>query len=191
MNRVLCAALVAGIAVASTAKAQAPTTTSTQVMTMPAVPAAPSGFRAEYIAEVDEVGKKLVDLAQAMPADKYSWRPAAGVRSVGEVYVHVVNGNSNGAGLLGGQRLEGVSRDSEKTLTDKAKIVELLRKSIENLKAAAGGMTDVDLNKRIKAYGREMTERQVLLHVLNHMHEHLGQSIAYARSNGVTPPWSE
>ena len=67
---------------ASAALAQAPTTTSTQ---MPARPAAApaSGFLAEYGAEVDRVGKQLVDLAEAFPADKYGWRPAPGVRSVG------------------------------------------------------------------------------------------------------------
>ena len=193
MNRVLCAALLAGVA--ASAAAQAPTTTSTQVTTMRAAapaPASTSGFRAEYIAEVDDVGKKLVDLAQAMPADKYSWRPAPGVRSVGEVYVHVANGNSTLPSFLGAPRMEGVSRDSEKTVTDKAKIVELLKKSIDNVKAAAGNVSDADLNKKVKTFGdREMTERQVLFRILNHMHEHLGQSIAYARSNGVTPPWSE
>src|SRR5262249_42663830 len=151
-----------------------------------------TGFRADYLAEVDDVGKKLVDLAQKMPADKYSWRPAQGVRSVGEVYVHVANSNSNSAGFLGGPRLGGLSRDSEKTITDKARIVELLRKSIENLKSAAANVGERDLDKRVKTYGdRELTERQVLIRNLNHMHEHLGQSIAYARSNGVTPPWSE
>ena len=195
MNRILCAALAAGVAaVAATARAQAPTTTSTQVTTMRAAapaPAASSGFRAEYVAEIDDVGKKLVDLAQAMPADKYSWRPAPGVRSVGEVYVHIVNGNSTLPSFLGAPRMDGVSRDSEKTVTDKAKIVELLRKSIDNVKAAAGGVTDVDLTKKVKTFGdREMTERQVLFRILNHMHEHLGQSIAYARANGVVPPWT-
>jgi uncharacterized damage-inducible protein DinB len=172
--------------------AQAPTTTSTQVTTMRAAPVPPTGFRAEYLAEVDDVGKKLVDLAQAMPADKYSWRPAPGVRSVGEVYVHIVNGNSTLPSFLGAPRMEGVSRDSEKTVTDKTRIVELLKKSLDNVKAAAGNVTDADLNKKVKTFGdREMTERQVLFRILNHMHEHLGQSIAYARSNGVTPPWSE
>lgn len=190
MTRVLCATLLAGVA--AFAAGQAPTTTSTQVTTMRAAPAPPSGFRAEYVAEVDDVGKKLVDLAQAMPADKYSWRPAPGVRSVGEVYVHVVAGNSTLPSFLGAPRMEGVSRDSEKTVTDKAKIVDLLKKSIDNVKAAAANVNDADLNKKVKTFGdREMTERQVLFRILNHMHEHLGQSIAYARSNGITPPWSE
>lgn len=189
-RRILLAFSMAGVA--AWLAAQAPTTTSTQVTTMRAAPVPPAGFRAEYIAEVDDVGKKLVDLAQAMPAEKYSWRPAPGVRSVGEVYVHIVAGNSTLPSFLGAPRMEGITRDSEKTITDKAKIVDVLKKSIENVKAAAGKLSDADLEKRVKTFGdREMTERQVLFRILNHMHEHLGQSIAYARSNGITPPWSE
>jgi uncharacterized damage-inducible protein DinB len=87
--------------------------------------------------------------------------------------------------------MEGISRESEKTVTDKAKIVELLKKSVENAKAAAMSISDADLEKKVKTFGdREMTGRQVLMTMLNHMHEHLGQAIAYARMNGVTPPWS-
>ena len=185
-QRVLLGILLAGAP--ALARAQAPTTTSTQVTAMRA---APTGFRADYLTEIDDVGKKLVDLAEAMPADKYSWRPAPGVRSVGEVFMHVVAGNSTLPSFLGAPRMDGISRDSEKTVTEKAKIVELLKKSIENAKAAASNVTDADLNKKVKTFGdREMTERQVLFRILNHMHEHLGQSIAYARVNGVTPPWS-
>jgi uncharacterized damage-inducible protein DinB len=181
------------VGLAASLAAQAPTTTSTQVTTMRAAPAPPStGFRAEYLAEVGDVGKKLVDLAEKMPADKYSWRPAAGVRSVGEVYVHVVAANSTLPSFLGAPRMEGVSRESEKTVTGKDQIVALLKKSIDNVKAAVGRVNDADLEKRVKTFGdREMTERQVLFRILNHMHEHLGQSIAYARSNGVTPPWTD
>jgi uncharacterized damage-inducible protein DinB len=179
-------------AAAALARGQAPTTTSTQMPPRPApAPGAASGLRAEYAAEVDEVGKKLVDLAESIPADKYGWRPGPGVRSVGEVFVHVVGGNSTLPSFLGARRMEGVSRESEKTVTDKAKIVELLRKSIENAKAAAMNISDADLEKKVKTFGdREMTGRQVLMRMLNHMHEHLGQAIAYARMNGVTPPWS-
>ena len=126
-----------------------------------------------------------------MPADKYSWRPAPGVRSVGEVYLHVVGGNSFIPTFLGAPPMEGVSRETEKTVTDKAQIVALSKKSIENARAAAANVPEADLNKKVKTFGgREMSERQVLLILLNHLHEHLGQSIAYARSNGVTPPWS-
>ena len=170
------------------ARAQAPTTTSTQVT---AVRAAPVGFRAEYAAGVDEVGQQLVALAQAIPAEKFSWRPAPGVRSVSEVYVHVAQGNSMLPTFLGVKRMDALSRESEKTVTDKASVVELLKASIQNARAAAASLSDGDLEKKVKFFGREMTQRQLLVHILNHMHEHLGQSIAYARINGVTPPWSK
>jgi uncharacterized damage-inducible protein DinB len=171
------------LALAAVAAAQTPT---------PPAGSTAAGFRAEYVAEVDAVGKKLVDLAQAMPADKYGWRPAPGVRSVGEVYMHVVAGNSTLPSFLGMKRMEGVSRESEKTITDKAQIVALLEKSIANARAAGAAVTDADLDRKVKTFGdQEMTERQVLMRIVVHMHEHLGQSIAYARMNGVTPPWSK
>jgi uncharacterized damage-inducible protein DinB len=184
--------LAAVLCACATAKGQAPTTTSTQVMVMKAAPVAPAGFRAEYVAEIDRVGKKLVDLAEAMPADKYSWRPGPGVRSVAEVYMHIVVSSSRIRTFLGLPPMEGVTQESEKTITDKAQIVSLLKKSIENVRAAGANLTNADLDKTIKTPGgREMTEREVLMLLITHMHEHLGQSIAYARINGVTPPWSK
>ena len=153
--------------------------------------AAPAGFRAEFTAEVDSVGKKLVDLANAMPAEKYGWRPASGIRSVSEVYMHVVGANYLLPSFAGVKMPEGISRDMEKTVTEKAKVVETLKKSLENAKSVAINATDADLDKKVKFFGREMTQRALMMVMLNHLHEHLGQSIAYARMNGVTPPWSE
>jgi uncharacterized damage-inducible protein DinB len=192
MRRILASLVLVGAA--AVAAAQAPTTTSTQMPPRPAGPAASTaaGFLADYNAEVDAVGKKLVDLAQAEPADKYNWRPGPGVRSIGEVYMHVVGGNSTIPSFLGAKRMDGITRDSEKSVTDKAKIIDLLQKSIANAKAAGAAVTDADLDKKVKTFGgREMTQRQVLMLIVTHMHEHLGQSIAYARMNGITPPWSE
>ena len=160
----------------------------------PAPAAAPppaSTFLTDYLSDVDGVSKKLVDLAGAVPAEKYVWRPATGVRSVSEVYMHVVGANYLLPSFLGAKLPEGFDRTMEKTVTDKAKVVEWLKKSIENVKATASGLSDADLSKTVKAFGRDMTQRRVLMIVQTHMHEHLGQSIAYARSNGVTPPWSE
>lgn len=153
--------------------------------------AAPTGYRAEVISDIEGIGKKLVDLATAMPAEKYAWRPAPGVRSVSEVYMHVVGANYLLPSFLGAKLPEGFDREMERTVTDKAKVIEWLKKSIDNAKAAISSASDADLDKKVKAFGREMTERRVLMIVQTHMHEHLGQSIAYARSNGVTPPWSE
>ena len=184
-----------GCALAAFTLAQVPTTTSTHMPASPAAPAPsgvpPAGFRAEYIAEVDSVGKKIMDLAEAIPADKYAWRPAEGVRSISEVFMHSVGGNYYLPAFIGGKRPEGLTRDSEKTIKDKAKILELLKQSLENAKEAGRVVSDADLDKRVKVFGgREMTQRQVLTVILNHLHEHLGQAIAYARVNGIAPPWS-
>ena len=148
-------------------------------------------FQSDWQSDVDGVSKKLVELAEKMPADKYGWRPAAGVRSVSEVYMHVAAANYLLPSFLGAKVPEGFDRSMETTVTDKAKVVEWLKKSIENAKATAAGISAADLDKKVKAFGREMTQRRVLMIIQTHMHEHLGQSIAYARSNGVTPPWSE
>jgi uncharacterized damage-inducible protein DinB len=172
---------VAVAAFAAAALAQAP-------------PPAPTGWRADCISDIEFVGKRLVDLAEKMPADKYGWRPAPGVRSVSEVYMHVVNANYGLPSIVGAKVPEGFDRGMEKTLTDKAKVVDWLKKSIENAKAAVANMPDSDLDKMVKVPflgNRELTQRRILMIVETHLHEHLGQSIAYARMNGVTPPWSE
>jgi uncharacterized damage-inducible protein DinB len=156
-------------------------------------PAAAPSFQADYATDVDFVGKRLVDLANAIPAEKYSWRPTPGVRSVSEVFMHVVGADYLLPSLIGGKLPDGFSRDMEKTVTDKAKVIEWLKKGMENARAAGTGMSNADLDKKVtvKFLGGEVTQRRVLMIVETHMHEHLGQSIAYARSIGVTPPWSE
>jgi len=174
-------AFLAALALAAAALAQAPPPPATTAPT----------FQSDWLSDVDGVSKKLVDLAEKMPADKYGWRPASGVRSVSEIYMHVVGANYLLPSFLGAKIPEGFDRGMETSVTDKAKVVEWLKKSIENAKATAAGIAPADLDKKVKAFGREMTQRRVLMIIQTHMHEHLGQSIAYARSNGVTPPWSE
>jgi uncharacterized damage-inducible protein DinB len=150
-----------------------------------------SGFKVDLLASLDDAGKKLVDLAQAMPADKYGWRPAPGVRSVAEVYMHVAAGNYLLPSFFGVARPDGMDRTLEQKVTGKAEVVEALQKSIAHARAAVVGFPDADLDKKAKFFGRETTERWLLIQLNSHMHEHLGQSVAYARINGVAPPWSE
>jgi len=177
----------------SLAFAQAPTTTSTQISTRPAAaPAAPaSGFRADFLTQFDDVSKKIVDLAEAVPADKYGWRPAPGVRSISEVYMHIVGGNSYIPSFIGVKPMEGIERGMEKSVTEKARVVDLLKKSMAHARAAVLATPDADLDKKVKIFGGESSERGVIMIIGNHLHEHLGQSIAYARSNGIAPPWSK
>lgn len=147
----------------------------------------PQGFHAEFFANLDEVQEKILVLAEATPADKFSWRPAPGVRSTSEVYMHVAGGNYFLATFLGADAPR-TNGDLEKRITRKADVVAELRKSFDHLRAAANATTD--LEQPVRLFGRQTTARGVLVTILTHHHEHLGQSIAYARMAGVVPPWS-
>jgi uncharacterized damage-inducible protein DinB len=153
-------------------------------------PAALSGFRADVLGNIDYAAKELISLAEAVPAEKYSWRPVAGVRSVSEVYMHVVLANYYIPSFAGVKMPEGIDREMEKKVTEKAQVVEALKKSIAHLHSAIEATADSELDTKVKLFGRDMSKRAVYILVAGHLHEHLGQSIAYARSNGVTPPWS-
>jgi uncharacterized damage-inducible protein DinB len=156
-----------------------------------AAAAAPmSGLRADVVSELSAVEKQLVSLAEAIPAEKYAWRPADGVRSVSEVYVHVAAGNYLLGSMLGVKRPEGTGPDMEKKIRDKATIVPGLKASYDYVRGAINGLSDADLDRKVNFFGTEITERAVLLRAVGHSHEHLGQAIAYARMNGITPPWT-
>ncbi len=146
-----------------------------------------SAFLQEYAGQVDFVQGRILQLENAMPQEKFEWRPGEGVRSVAEVYLHIAESNMMLVSYMTGEKME--SEIDEKT-TDKTKIADLVKKSFEAVKEAVPKLTEDDLNKNIKAFGMEMTLRNFMISMLNHAHEHLGQSIAYARMNSVVPPWS-
>lgn len=148
------------------------------------------GFRAEMIEQIDDVAKKLISMAEAMPEEKFPWRPAEGVRSVSEVYMHVVGGNYFFGTFLGVKIPAGIERSMEKDVTAKPQVLEQLRTSIEHVRTILLQMSDKDLEKPVKMFGRTTSTRNAAVTMLAHMHEHLGQAIAYGRMNGVVPPWS-
>ena len=159
----------------------------------PVVTSAPAppknGFRAEFLRDLDEVQKKIVGLAAAVPAKKYEWRPSTGVRSISEVYMHIAGGNYLLASFVGTKAPSYDTRTLEQ-ITDKERVLAELKKSFDHLRNAALMAKDADLDKPIKMFGADTTVRGGFLNALTHLHEHLGQSIAYARMNGVVPPWS-
>jgi uncharacterized damage-inducible protein DinB len=177
---------VLAIALASGA-ALGQTTATAPAAATPAV----TGLRGDVLWQLTDVEKKLVALAEATPQEKFAWRPAPGVRSISEVYMHVAGGNYFLPTFLGKKAPEGLSRDMEKTVTEKAKVVDAMKKSFDYARKAVETTPDADLDKKIKLFGHDSTERMVLIVMVGHGHEHLGQAIAYARTNGVAPPWSE
>jgi uncharacterized damage-inducible protein DinB len=151
-----------------------------------------SGYRAEVLAEVRVQEDKFSRLAQVIPADKYTWRPAPGVRSISEVLLHVATANYNLPKLIGTPSPAGVDiQNLEKSTTDKAKVVSILKNSFAHERDAIMTMPDSDLGKSLDWFGGKNTERGILLFMTRHAAEHLGQSIAYARSVGIVPPWTE
>ncbi|MGB0035327.1 MAG: DinB family protein [Candidatus Acidiferrales bacterium] len=158
-----------------------------------AAPAPPtSGVRWEILNELKGQEDKFVRLAQAIPAEKYTWRPAEGVRSVSEVFMHVAAANFNIPRLFGTQPPAGFKvQGFDKSVTDKAKVIETLKDSFAHLREAIVAVPDSDVEKQLDWFGGKNTYRGVMIFILRHMSEHLGQSIAYARMNGIVPPWTE
>lgn len=147
--------------------------------------------RADIQAQIDEAEKKLTALAEAMPADKYGWRPGEKVRSVGEVFMHVAGGNYFLAHMLGAAKDESVNpAEFDKDANDKAKAIATMKASFEYVRKYLAGVSDADLDKPMKIFDHDGTAREMALVLATHSHEHLGQAIAYARMNGVVPPWS-
>jgi uncharacterized damage-inducible protein DinB len=150
-----------------------------------------SGVKAAALHSLEDAQKKLVALAEAMPADKYTWHPE-GARTVGEVFNHVAGANFFIPTLLGVKMPAGVDpRTFDKDAGDKAKTVETLKKSFDHVIAAINSVPEADLGKSVKIFDHDGTYLDVIFIIVSHAHEHLGQSIAYARSNGVVPPWSQ
>lgn len=151
-----------------------------------------TGYRSEVLSEVIVQADKFSRLADAIPADKYTWRPAPDVRSFAEVFLHVAAANYNVYKLVGTPPPEGFKADGfDKSTTDKAKVIATLKDSFAHARKAIAAMPDADLEKSMDWFGGKNTERGILLFTVRHGAEHLGQSIAYARMIGVVPPWTE
>jgi uncharacterized damage-inducible protein DinB len=154
-----------------------------------------SGFRDEFAGQFGASASKLVALAEAMPEDTYAWSPGEGVASVGRVYLHIARYNymypheNLGLDIPVTQAEYEAWEDASDSMT-RAEIVSILDASMAYVREITSQMDSTTLGRETTLYGREVEEWAVLLQLLAHMNEHLGQSIAYARMNGVVPPWS-
>ncbi len=155
--------------------------------------AMPSGVKGEMLMWIKDAEGKLVQLADATPQGKYSWRPGKDVRTTGEVFMHVATANYGMPGFLGVTPPAGFNFETfEKSQTKKDEIVKTLKDSFAHMENAFMALSDADLDKPvdIQMIGLKTTVRGAYMLLLSHAHEHLGQSIAYARSNGIVPPWT-
>jgi uncharacterized damage-inducible protein DinB len=159
----------------------------------PAVLTTPtSGPRLEFLDEVSYYEQRFQRLSDAIPAEKFSWRPAEGVRSIGEVYMHVVAANYGFGRMLGTPPPAGVDMKAMMANAgDKAKVTQALKDSFAHFRNAVLAIKDSELEKEIKTPRGQSTIRGSFFFISGHYGEHLGQSIAYARMAGIVPPWTE
>jgi len=157
------------------------------VLMLPLAQAQPVGIQAAFAKDAGTLSGKFTGLARVM-AGKYDWKPGQGVRSVGDVFNLIVMENHMLAGVLSGTPNTGAK---PAPITDPAKMQEALTASYGDLQKAITALSDSDLQAPVKLFGRDMTKLAALMLLIEDQHEHLGQSIAYARTNGVVPPWSK
>lgn len=148
-------------------------------------------LRPQVLFDLDQMQQRFIALAEAIPADKYTWRPSDGVRSIAEVYLHVTAANYNIPEPLGAEvPAKYKAKDWEKSTTDKAAIVAELKQSFANAIAVLTSVPTSDIATPMPKLGPEANKGDVEYLLVTHMKEHFGQSIAYARSVGITPPWT-
>jgi uncharacterized damage-inducible protein DinB len=157
----------------------------------PADAAANEGIWQGYDGEWRYVSRLLLSIADAIPADKYSWRPEPGVRSVSEVLMHIAQSNYYLLSVTGPKMPPELEyKDVEKKIVSKPEVVAYLRQSLEAVKTARAHLKPGDLQRKVKIEGETVDVDGMYLRIICHDNEHMGQLIAYARMNGVVPPWS-
>jgi uncharacterized damage-inducible protein DinB len=151
----------------------------------------PEGLWQGYDGEWKHVSKQLLDLAEATPQDKFSWRPAPGVRSTSEVYMHIAIANFYLLSVTGPKMPADLKREMETSVTSKADIISWLKRSLDAVKEAHASVTPKDLERKVHIADRDATVDGMYLRIIVHANEHMGQLVAYARMTGVAPPWSK
>ena len=154
---------------------------------VPLAQAQPARMQAAFGEDAGTLSDKFTALARVM-SGKYDWKPSPGVRSVSDVFNLIVEENGLLADALSGTPNKGAE---PAPITDPGKMQDALKASYANLQKAITGLPDNDLRTHVKLFGEDMTKQSALMLILEDQHEHLGQSIAYARTNGVVPPWSK
>jgi uncharacterized damage-inducible protein DinB len=180
MKKILSALTLVGLMTASMMLAQAADTT------------APSyDLKAQALVDLEQVQKKVVSLAEAVPADKLTWRPTSDSRSFAEVFLHVAGERYGILSLMGAEKPAGFdAKTFEKSTTDRTQIVAELNKSWEFAQKTIQGMSNAEFAKLLPKLGPQANAGDVVYILVGDAHEHLGQMVAYARENGIVPPWT-
>ena len=154
--------------------------------------AAPPDFRGEFLLQFDESMGKVIALAEAVPAERYTRPAVPSAMPLGRIFAHIASYNFGyPARAMGIAAPAGIGLDTLERMTDKAQVVALLRRSAEHVRQSVRRMPEAQLGEMTTLYGRRVPQWSVLFQLLAHMNDHMGQSIAYARASGTVPPWSQ
>jgi len=159
--------------------------------------ATPQAPAADLLLPFDELRDHVMALAAAVPEEKYAWRPGPGVRSFQEVFLHIALGNRLMLNIVSGTARDALVKQieentqAEKTASAKAQVLDVLRESFAAVRETLANARAGGLSRDVDFFGTATTQRGVLTFIDTHIAEHLGQAIAYARINGIVPPWSK
>ena len=153
--------------------------------------APPEGLWQGYDGEWRHVSQQLIALAETTPEEKFAWRPAPGVRSTSEVYMHIAIANFYLLSVTGPKMPADMKEGMEKSITSKTDVINWLKRSLDAVKQAHSAVTPKDLDRKVHIADRDATVDGMYLRIIVHANEHMGQLIAYARMSGVVPPWSK
>ena len=162
-----------------------------------AAPSAKGAFQRDLLGVYSYNEKQVLQLEEAVPQSKFNWRPAPGVRSIAEAYLHIAFSNYGLTKMATGKEppadagWEMNPAKWDKKTTDKAEIKKILEKSFAHVHEVISSLPDTDLDKMVSFFGHDMSVRSVMIILVGHMNEHLGQEVAYARANKIVPPWSK
>jgi uncharacterized damage-inducible protein DinB len=151
----------------------------------------PEGVGQGWDGEWKHVSSQLIALAEATPADKFAWRPAPGVRSTSEVYMHIAIANFYFLSVLGQKMPAEIKQGTEKEITAKADVMAWLKRSLDAVQSAHAAEKPKELERKVTFLKRETTADALYLRAIVHSNEHMGQLVAYARMTGFVPPWSK
>ena len=154
-----------------------------------------AALKTSFAADIEAVHQKFLQLAQAFPQDKYTWRPMEGVRSVSEVLMlAALEGYSFIPNGFGGKPADLGSRDEVaklRTLSDKTQVIDHLNKGFAHAKKELESVDPATLTGKRQVMGQDRPVPDIAFFIGGDLHEHLGQLIAYARTNHIVPPWSK
>ena len=154
-------------------------------------------IRKRVVMDLDTLQSKFLALSDAIPADKYAWRPAPGVRSIGEAFMHVASEYYVYTPMSYGAARSPVIERGEaafkafESKSTKADVQKHLKEGFAYMKTQLEGLDPAAITGTQKLFGGDHTIVETSFIMSGDLHEHLGQLIAYARQNGVKPPWSK